>query len=107
MMSHVPSGFNSLRVPERDFQLLRIAALAELDAINLYRQLASLAESRYVRDLLNDVAHEEEVHLSEFYISLRELSGLQAKAEEEAISEICDIAKHTGRTFAICSPHNI
>lgn len=49
-----------------DRQVLRIAAIAELDAINLYERLATRASDSNVVNILIDVANEEKTHVGEF-----------------------------------------
>ena len=58
--------FNELlaTVPSKDIktndnQILRTAILAELDAINLYEQMASVATDSKVKETLLDIAKEE------------------------------------------------
>lgn len=84
--------------------LLRLGALAELDAINLYEHLASLARDPYVKELFEHIARDEKTHLSEFYLSLYEYDAGQRVGELSATTDVCMIAKHHNRFFAICSP---
>lgn len=58
MMSQIPTRVipNS---PESDNQLLRAGMIAELDAINLYEQLADNTNKEGIRKLFLDIAKEE------------------------------------------------
>lgn len=89
MMSKIPSSNNGQDI---DTQLLRIAIVSELDAINLYEQLAELATDEETKKMLKDVAKEEKVHVGEFQAQLKELDketgeGLEDGAEEEEQQE--------------------
>ena len=66
---------------------LRFAIIAELDAINLYTQIAEAVEDEGVRKLFLDVAKEEKTHVGEFMALLKALDAeqveeLKAGAEE-------------------------
>lgn len=50
----------------RDREILRFSILAELDAINVYEQMAEYASNEDVKTVLRDVAFEEKVHAEEF-----------------------------------------
>jgi|ERR1035441_4243170 rubrerythrin len=69
MMSKIPSTNNGENI---DNQLLRIGVMSELDAINLYEQLAELATDDTVKAMFKDIAKEEKVHLAEFNTQLKE-----------------------------------
>jgi rubrerythrin len=76
---------------ERDLQILRIAMIAELDAVNLYERLAQLASSPQVTKLMKDVAQEEKVHAGEFETLMEELDPKYEEAEEEGEKEVEDL----------------
>lgn len=73
---------------ERDTQILRLAMIAELDAVNLYDKLSTIATSENVRKLMMDVSHEEKVHAGEFETLMEELDPSYEKAEEEGEEEV-------------------
>jgi ribonucleotide reductase beta subunit family protein with ferritin-like domain len=50
----------------KDREILRFSMLAELDAINVYEQMAEYASNEDVKTVLRDVAFEEKVHAEEF-----------------------------------------
>ncbi len=72
-------------------EALRLAIMAELDAINLYLQLARSIEDVRLRKLFEDVAREEKTHLGEFLEALRRLDPEQAKELEEGAREAREI----------------
>lgn len=66
MLSAIPLQIDAVGPAERDAQILRAGILAELDAINLYEQMAALANSEEIRKVLLDIAREEKTHVGEF-----------------------------------------
>ncbi|MCF7861316.1 rubrerythrin [Candidatus Woesearchaeota archaeon] len=76
---------------EKDNEILRAAIVAEMDAINLYEQLAELTSSEDLKTILLDVAREEKTHVGEFQHLLlkhdpdqvRELENGKKEVEEE------------------------
>jgi hypothetical protein len=66
---------------------LRLAIIAELDAISLYLQLAKYVEDERARKVFEDVAREEKVRFGEFLAMLKAydpdlVAELKASAEE-------------------------
>ena len=75
--------FDSLEVADA----LRLAIIAELDAISLYLQLAKYVDDERVRKVFEDVAREEKAHFGEFLAVLKTYdpnlaAELKAGAEE-------------------------
>ena len=74
-----------------DKEILRAAIIAELDAINLYEQLAARTNNTDLKKILLDVAKEEKTHVGEFqYLLLKhdaeqveELVNGEKEVEEE------------------------
>jgi len=56
-----------------DKEILRAGIIAEYDAINLYEQMAALAENENVKATLLDIAKEEKTHVGEFQAILMRL----------------------------------
>ena len=56
-----------------EVQILRLAMVAELDAISLYEQMAATVKDGRVKKILMDVAKEEKTHVGEFDALLREM----------------------------------
>jgi uncharacterized linocin/CFP29 family protein len=60
-------------------EALRLAVIAELDAINLYLQIARSADIDGVRKLFEDIAREEKTHVGEFLAMLKSLDPEQVE----------------------------
>jgi hypothetical protein len=78
MLSKVPLSLENLTTEDVDKEILRAAMIAELDAINLYEQMAALTKNAELRTILLDVAKEEKTHIGEFQALL-----LAADKEQE------------------------
>jgi len=59
MLSEIPIDLEKVSKEDRDREILRVGIIAELDAINLYEQLAAMAEREEVKKVLLDIAKEE------------------------------------------------
>jgi len=96
MLSKIPFDMEKLEKlakEEPDVELVRIGIIAELDAINLYEQLASLAKDELVRKVFLDIAQEEKEHFGEFMELLRNLDIEIENALEEGKEEVEDMRK--------------
>ncbi len=81
------SGINENRVSEA----IRLAAIAELDAINLYLQLASGINDESIRKVLFDVANEEKTHFGEFLELLKKYDKEQITELEKGSKEVSSL----------------
>jgi len=88
MLSKVPFEIGRLRKDDLDREILRIGMMAELDAINLYEQLAALTEDPQIRDTLLDIAREEKTHFGEFQALLLGRDREQERELEEGKREV-------------------
>lgn len=88
MLSKIPFDLNSIEEEDLERQLLRIAIMAELDAINLYEQLASLAEDEKLKVLFYEIAREEKTHVGEFMTLLLEKDEEQVEELEAGKNEV-------------------
>jgi rubrerythrin len=88
MLSHLPIDLNEVKGDERDRQILRAGIIAELDAINLYEQMAALTKSTDIKKVLLDIAKEEKEHVGEFLALLLELDKQQVKELEDGKKEV-------------------
>ena len=72
---------------ERLCYALRLAVIAEVDAITLYRQIAEASTDKVVAEVFREVADEEKEHLGEFMYLLRRcdenLDEMMKHGEEE------------------------
>jgi rubrerythrin len=67
--------------------------IAELDAINLYEQMADMTRNKKIRKLLLDVAREEKTHVGEFQALLLIEDKEQGKELEEGKEEVEELMK--------------
>ncbi len=88
MMSKIPAKFEGLGKGELDNEILRAAIIAELDAINLYEQMAAIAEDKNIKEILLDVAKEEKTHVGEFQALLLNRDKEQAAELEAGKKEV-------------------
>jgi len=84
------SDILKLSSPEKELQMLRLAIVAETDAVNLYESMASNTKDPRLKKLFLDVAREEKVHFGEFEEVLELLDSEHEEAEEEGEEEIKD-----------------
>ena len=70
--------------------LLRVDVTGELDAINLYEQLADMSKNPDVKRVLLDIAKEEKTHMGEFQALLLSLDPEQKKDIEEGRKEVAE-----------------
>jgi rubrerythrin len=87
MLSQIPIKIDSVKKEDRDREILRAALIAELDAVNLYEQMAALATDLLLKTVLLDIAREEKTHIGEFQTLLLKKDNQQllelAKGEQE------------------------
>lgn len=72
-------------------EALRLAIIAELDAINLYLQLARAIEDEKVRRVFEDIAREEKTHVGEFLALLKQLDPQQVVELERGEREVAEL----------------
>jgi len=84
----MPIDLGKVKKEEIDKEVLRIGIIAELDAINLYEQLAAMTEDPLIKKLLLDIAKEEKTHVGEFLAVLLRKDEEQAKELEEGREEV-------------------
>jgi len=65
--------------------------IAELDAVSLYEQLASMTENNDIKKVLLDIAKEEKTHLGEFLALLLKIDGEQKDELEKGKEEVEEI----------------
>jgi len=81
MLSEIPIDLKKVDKEDRDREILRVGMIAELDAVNLYEQLAAMAEREEVKKLLLDIAKEEKTHMGEF-------QALLLRKDKEQVEEL-------------------
>jgi rubrerythrin len=83
LLSKIPVNVKGISEGDIDKEILRAAIIAELDAINLYEQMANLTKNSNIKVVLLDVAKEEKTHIGEFQALLLKFDS-QHKQELEA-----------------------
>ena len=91
MLSQMPVDFNKVAKEDLNKEILRGAIIAELDAINLYEQMAALTDDDDIRKVLLDIAREEKTHVGEFQTMLLRLDREQLSEMEHAKKEIKEL----------------
>jgi rubrerythrin len=86
LLSKIPVDLKKVSEGDIDKEILRAGIIAELDAVNLYEQMASLTKNANIRAVLLDVAKEEKTHIGEFQALLLQFDP-QQKQELEAGAE--------------------
>lgn len=87
MLSKIPVDLKNVSEEDLDKEILRAGIIAELDAINLYEQMAALAKNENVKSVLMDVAKEEKTHIGEFQELLLRFDTQQKKELEAGAKE--------------------
>jgi len=90
MLSQMPINLEKIDKKDIDTEILRAGIIAELDAINLYYQMAAVAQDENVKKMLLDIAKEEKTHIGEFQALLlnRDKEQVeQLKAGREEVKE--------------------
>lgn len=92
-MKNILENFSNIKELTNDKERIRLAIMAEFDAINLYKQLSSDANDKRVKDILNHVAEEEKHHVGEFVHLLNLLDDEQVRANKEGKKEAEEVIK--------------
>jgi len=88
MLSTIPTRLESVKKEDLDKEILRAGIIAELDAINLYEQMAAVAKNNDIKKILRDIAKEEKTHVGEFLTLLLGKDGEQGVELEKGKEEI-------------------
>ncbi|ATU08403.1 ferritin family protein [Methanohalophilus portucalensis] len=88
MLSKIPIDLDAVEDENIDKEILRAGIIAELDAINLYEQMAELASTEEIRAVLLDIAKEEKTHVGEFQTMLLEYDDEQGDELEAGRKEV-------------------
>jgi len=76
------------KFPTNDLEIIRLGLIAELDAINLYEQLAEATDDPEIKKVMMDVAKEEKEHVGEFQALLLARDAEQVEELEEGKKEV-------------------
>jgi rubrerythrin len=93
MLSTIPIDLSEIDKKNVDREILRASIIAELDAINLYEQMASLTKNEAIKANLLDVAKEEKTHVGEFQALLLQIDSEQADELEHGKREVEELAE--------------
>lgn len=88
MLSTLPIDLKKVKKKDLDQEILRAAIIAELDAINLYEQMAAVTQDKNLKEVLLEVAREEKTHVGEFQALLLKLDKQQIKELAEGKEEV-------------------
>jgi len=91
MLSQTPISLEKVKKEELDKEILRLGMIAELDAVNLYEQLAAMTENENIKKILLDIAKEEKTHVGEFQALLLKLDKEQEEELEKGKEEVEEI----------------
>jgi rubrerythrin len=88
MLSKIPINLEDVGKKDIDKEILRAGVIAELDAINLYEQMAAMTKDKNLNKILLDIAKEEKTHVGEFLTLLLRKDGEQEAELEECKKEV-------------------
>jgi rubrerythrin len=88
MMSQIPINLENLGKKDVDREILRVGMIAELDAVNLYEQMAAYTQNKNIKKVLMDIAKEEKTHVGEFQALLLKEDIQQVKELAEGKKEV-------------------
>lgn len=91
MLAQTPIHFEKVSQAEKDKEILRVGMIAELDAVNLYEQLAAATDDKKIKKVLLDIAREEKTHAGEFEALLVEKDPDQAEELEKGKKEVREL----------------
>ena len=88
MLSKIPIDLEKIDKKNIDAEILRIGMIAELDAVNLYEQMAAVTQDKNIKAILLDIAKEEKTHVGEFQALLLNRDKEQVKELEAGKEEV-------------------
>jgi len=91
LLSRIPIDLEKVNKENLDKEILRAGIIAELDAINLYEQMAALAQNPLIKAILLDIAKEEKTHVGEFQTLLLANDAEQVKELAEGKKEVDEL----------------
>jgi rubrerythrin len=93
VLSKIPVDLEKIKKEDIDKEILRVGIIAELDAINLYEQMAAMTDNENLREILLDIAKEEKTHMGEFQALLLKEDEEQAKELEKGKKEVEELTE--------------
>lgn len=92
LLSKIPINLERISKEYLDKEILRAGIIAELDAINLYEQMAAMTENADIKRILLDIAKEEKTHMGEFQALLLINDKEQEKELKEGKKEVKELS---------------
>jgi rubrerythrin len=92
LLSKIPINLERINKENLDKEILRAGIIAELDAINLYEQMAAMTENADIKRTLLDIAKEEKTHVGEFQALLLINDKEQEKELEKGKKEVKELS---------------
>ena len=93
MLSKIPIDLKEVKKEDLDKEILRVGMLAELDAVNLYEQMAAIASNENIKKILLDIAKEEKTHVGEFQTMLLKLDEEQVEELRKGKEEVNELTE--------------
>jgi rubrerythrin len=91
LLSKIPINLEKIDEDKLNTEILRAGIIAELDAINLYEQMAAMTNDSNITRILLDIAKEEKTHVGEFQTLLLKNDEEQEKELEEGKKEVNEL----------------
>ena len=91
MLSQIPIDLKKVRKEDLDRAILRVGIIAELDAINLYEQMAAMTDNESIKKVLLDIVKEEKTHVGEFQTLLLREDKEQKRELEKGGKEVDEL----------------
>jgi rubrerythrin len=88
MLSQIPLNLVKIGKKWTDMEILRVGIIAELDAVNLYEQLAAATENEDLKKVLLEIAKEEKTHVGEFQALLLKVDKQQLEELKKGAKEV-------------------
>jgi len=93
MLSKLPINLDKVSQEDINKEIARIGMIAELDAVNLYEQLAQMAQDETLKKILLDIAKEEKTHIGEFQAILLKKDPEQVNELKKGEEEVAQLSQ--------------
>ena len=93
MLSKIPLNLEKIKKEDLDREILRAGIIAELDAINLYEQMAVMTEDENIKKILLNIAKEEKTHVGERQALLLKQDQEQLRELKEGEKEVKELTE--------------
>ncbi len=88
MLSEIPIDIKKIGKDDLEREIIRAAIIGELDAINLYEEIANMTDNEDIQAVLRDIAGEEKTHVGELQTLLLRLDKEQLTELEKGKKEV-------------------